>query len=175
MGEDPEETEALLTASTHDADDASTRAAPPRPKRRQSSISKLPPSGQPRKPRTPNRVRFDIDRRDSSEHSLNGHLSTSYDETRRQLPDEEDEVSNDTSHQSTTGQRAPLLTGIEAPSVTVANSDVDFNVEDLLETARPKSGMRSAFMNMANSIMYDPLDIRHPQMLTLVQRCRNYW
>ena len=56
-------------------------------------------------------------------------------------------------HRSSTGQRAPLLTGIEAPSVTVAGIDVDFNVEDLLETARPKSGMRSAFMNMANSIM----------------------
>jgi sodium-coupled neutral amino acid transporter 11 len=48
------------------------------------------------------------------------------------------------------GQRVPLLTDIEAPSVTVAN---DFNAEDLLESARPKSGMRSAFMNMANSIM----------------------
>jgi sodium-coupled neutral amino acid transporter 11 len=48
------------------------------------------------------------------------------------------------------GQRVPLLTGIEAPSVTVAS---DFNAEDLLESARPKSGMQSAFMNMANSIM----------------------
>jgi sodium-coupled neutral amino acid transporter 11 len=47
-------------------------------------------------------------------------------------------------------QRLPLLTGIEAPSVTVAE---DFNPEDLLESARPRSGMRSAFMNMANSIM----------------------
>jgi sodium-coupled neutral amino acid transporter 11 len=48
-------------------------------------------------------------------------------------------------------QRLPLLTGIEAPSVTVAE-DV-FNPESLLESARPRSGMRSAFMNMANSIM----------------------
>lgn len=51
-------------------------------------------------------------------------------------------------------QRLPLLTDIEAPSVTVANSDVGFSPEDLLESARPKSGLRSAFMNMANSIMY---------------------
>lgn len=51
-------------------------------------------------------------------------------------------------------QRLPLLTDIEAPSVTVANSDVGFAPEDLLESARPKSGLRSAFMNMANSIMY---------------------
>ena len=49
-------------------------------------------------------------------------------------------------------QRLPLLTGIEAPSVTVAEES--FNPEDHLENARPRSGMRSAFMNMANSIMY---------------------
>jgi sodium-coupled neutral amino acid transporter 11 len=49
------------------------------------------------------------------------------------------------------GARVPLLTGIEAPSVTLASDD--FNPEDLLESARPKSGMKSAFMNMANSIM----------------------
>jgi sodium-coupled neutral amino acid transporter 11 len=48
-------------------------------------------------------------------------------------------------------QRLPLLTGIEAPSVTVATED--FNPEDHLESARPRSGMRSAFMNMANSII----------------------
>jgi len=50
------------------------------------------------------------------------------------------------------GQRAPLLTDIEAPSIAVAN-DLDFNPEDLLESARPKSGLRSAFFNMANSII----------------------
>ena len=49
-------------------------------------------------------------------------------------------------------QRLPLLTGIEAPSVTVAEES--FNPEYHLENARPRSGMRSAFMNMANSIMY---------------------
>lgn len=50
----------------------------------------------------------------------------------------------------------PLLTGIEAPSVTVANSP--WGNEDVHEWAerersRPKSGLRSAFMNMANSII----------------------
>ena len=53
---------------------------------------------------------------------------------------------------SSEGQRLPLLTGIEAPSVTVAGWDDDFEAEHL-EGARPKSGMKSAFMNMANSIM----------------------
>lgn len=48
-------------------------------------------------------------------------------------------------------QRLPLLTGIEAPSVTVAEES--FDPEDYLESARPRSGMRSAFMNMANSII----------------------
>lgn len=48
-------------------------------------------------------------------------------------------------------QRLPLLTGIEAPSVTVAEEV--FHPEDHLESARPRSNMRSAFMNMANSIM----------------------
>lgn len=48
-------------------------------------------------------------------------------------------------------QRLPLLTGIEAPSVTLATDD--FDPEEHLESARPRSGMRSAFMNMANSII----------------------
>ena len=47
----------------------------------------------------------------------------------------------------------PLLTDIEAPSVTVALEHTQFHAEEHLENARPKSGMRSAFMNMANSIM----------------------
>ncbi|KAF2142655.1 uncharacterized protein K452DRAFT_287067 [Aplosporella prunicola CBS 121167] len=50
-------------------------------------------------------------------------------------------------------QRLPLLTDIEAPSVTVAAGDEGFAPEELLESARPKSGMGSAFMNMANSII----------------------
>lgn len=50
-----------------------------------------------------------------------------------------------------TGGRAPLLTGIEAPSVRVAE---DLDTSEFLEGARPKSGMKMAFMNMANSIMW---------------------
>lgn len=162
MGEDPEESEALLTTPSHDDDNASTRSAPlrrPLLERRQSSISKPPANGQPRTPRTPNRVRFDIAERESSEHSQDEHLPVNTIELRRGALDEQDETHDNlfSSHRSSTGQRAPLLTGIEARSVTVADADVDFNLEDLLETARPKSGMRSAFMNMANSIMQVPL------------------
>ena len=61
--------------------------------------------------------------------------------------DEEDYLE---ARRSSTGQRAPLLTDVQAPSVTAA---LEFNPEDHLENARPKSGMSSAFMNMANSII----------------------
>ncbi|KAF2220135.1 transmembrane amino acid transporter protein-domain-containing protein [Elsinoe ampelina] len=47
--------------------------------------------------------------------------------------------------------RAPLLTGIEAPSVTVASEELE--LEDLMRGGRAKSGIKSAFMNMANSII----------------------
>ncbi|KAF2229960.1 hypothetical protein EV356DRAFT_527129 [Viridothelium virens] len=60
------------------------------------------------------------------------------------------------------GQRVPLLTDIEAPSVTVANpgpwgeegGDEEVDVREvMMGEGRSKSGMRSAFMNMANSII----------------------
>lgn len=50
--------------------------------------------------------------------------------------------------------RLPLLTGLEAPSIRLAGEGDAFSAEEHLEDARPRSGMRSAFMNMANSIMY---------------------
>lgn len=160
MGIDSAEAEGLLAAAPEDDDEAPTFSAPPRrpgPERRQSSISKPPSNGQPRTPRTANRVRFDIAERESSEHSQNGHPQEAGTTYRGAWIEEEEEVSENwtNGHRSSTGQRAPLLTGIEAPSVTIASADADFNAEDLLETARPKSGMKSAFMNMANSIMYD--------------------
>ena len=66
--------------------------------------------------------------------------------------DDLDYLSNDVGARASTGQRAPLLTAVEAPSVTFAN-ELDFVPEDHLESARPKSGIRSAFVNMANSII----------------------
>jgi sodium-coupled neutral amino acid transporter 11 len=67
--------------------------------------------------------------------------------------EEEDYMNANGQRRESTGQRAPLLTDIQAPSVTVALTNLDFHPEDYLESARPKSGMRSAFMNMANSII----------------------
>lgn len=108
--------------------------------KRQSSFAHPRPDGAPR---TPNRVRFD---EDPVRRSMNGgaqggewielegedYMDGQGDEGRERV------------------QRLPLLTGIEAPSVTLA---ADFDPEDHLESAKPRSGMRNSFMNMANSIM----------------------
>ena len=162
-GDSTEEAEALLSSSlTNDEYSAlcsvPTRAAPSN--RRQSSFSKPPPHGQPRTPRTSNRVRFDVEEQEGIAQAPNGHMPRTSEEPPAWLDDDDDDEVDEGfpgqprgSPRSFTGQREPLLTGIEAPSVTVANADLGFNAEDLLETARPKSGMRSAFMNMANSIM----------------------
>lgn len=101
----------------------------------------------PHTPRTPNRVRFDL-RPTNIPPAANGHdsstLPTDYFDVAE--PDSPDGDGSTTRH--------PLLTGIEAPSVTLANSlDDDVHEWAERERTRPKSGMRSAFMNMANSII----------------------
>ncbi|KAJ9190786.1 hypothetical protein DTO164E3_9165 [Paecilomyces variotii] len=157
-GHDEEEARSLLSASSNDEDDLvvhpgpanppSTRSAPPK---RQPSITRPLPDGQRRTPRTPNRVRFDLDEQEQEEErSSNGRLLPSEDGS---WMDEEDYLRvGNRETRSSTGQRAPLLTGIEAPSVTVATSE-EFFPEEHLESARPRSGLRMAFMNMANSII----------------------
>jgi sodium-coupled neutral amino acid transporter 11 len=153
---DPETEEArsLLTGANED-EDLIVHAAPSEPlrpplhsSRRQSSLSKPPKNGNPRTPRTPNRVRFDIE--DPSSPESNGHAIAAGDMS---WMEEEDYMNTNGNRRGSTGQRAPLLTDIEAPSVTMALSPLDFHPEDYLESARPKSGMKSAFMNMANSII----------------------
>lgn len=110
--------------------------------KRQSSIAQPRPDGTPR---TPNRVHFDDD---PVRRSMNGTHGGEWIEL------EGDDYLDADGYHGGAGrervQRLPLLTGIEAPSVTVAE---DFDPEEHLESARPRSGMRSAFMNMANSIM----------------------
>ena len=119
---------------------------PVRPKRgprRQSSFAQPRPNGTPR---TPNRVRFEVAEPEVIAEA-NGHPQPG------SWLDDEDYISAiDGRRRSSTGQRAPLLTDIEAPSVTLAN-DMDVDPHDYLESARPKSGLKSAFMNMANSII----------------------
>lgn len=55
----------------------------------------------------------------------------------------------------TSSHRVPLLTDMEAPSVRLANDlDAGSDEEQLeAELRRPKSGLKAAFMNMANSII----------------------
>ena len=97
-------------------------------------------------PRTPNRVRFELD-----DGRSNGHVQPAD----SSWADDEDYLAHNAagSRRDSAGYRAPLLTDIEAPSVTVASAADDFDAQGLLESSRPKSDMRSAFMNMANSIM----------------------
>ena len=117
-----------------------------------SSISQPVQDGQRRTPRTMNRVRFDLEEEpEVTDHHLNGRAHSPDDAL--WLDDEDYELgdrgSPGTHHD---GQSVPLLTNIEAPSVTLATSD-DFFPEEHLENARPRSGMKMAFMNMANSII----------------------
>ncbi|KAL8674248.1 MAG: hypothetical protein Q9168_001315 [Polycauliona sp. 1 TL-2023] len=148
-----EEASSLLASQGHHNISRSNvgHATKPQIERRQSALAIQSPNGLPRKPRTPNHVRFEV------EQHTDGETSTAE-------SDEEDYLSHDASNAQggANSQRAPLLTGIEAPSVTVASTDLDMEAEHSLDIARPKSGMRSAFMNMANSIMYVCRPSIHP-------------
>lgn len=150
--ESNEEASSLLSRPSYEEEHHNPKSRTGRPRlpvieRRQSSLSIPPPDGLPRKPRTPNRVRFEVEERITSGSASNSPAAGS---------EEEEDFSHNfpTEEHGDTAQRAPLLTGIEAPSVTVASTDLELDADHLLETSRPKSGMSSAFMNMANSIMY---------------------
>ncbi|KAK5955915.1 hypothetical protein OHC33_002488 [Knufia fluminis] len=140
----PEEAQGLLSPSDyHETDTVATLPTPspstsrspsPRPQvKRQSSLSQGRANGTPR---TTNRVRFD-----SQEHILPSRPIASLD------LDDEDYLNSPND-----GQHRPLLTDITPPSSSPFQDD-SFQPEDHLPNARPKSGMRSAFMNMANSII----------------------
>ncbi|KAI0900815.1 transmembrane amino acid transporter protein-domain-containing protein [Annulohypoxylon nitens] len=126
------------------------------------------------KPRTPIRVRFDLrptnippaangdSNNNENDHELQHQQRLSepsdyFDFTEPDSPTGDHnhhlDYDDDDVHDST--PRHPLLTDIEAPSVALANSleDDDVHTWAERERTRPKSGMRSAFMNMANSII----------------------
>jgi solute carrier family 38 (sodium-coupled neutral amino acid transporter), member 11 len=118
----------------------------------------------PRTPRTPNRVRFDLRPVEAGPPSINGHTSSL--RNSRAHGDYSDDDDDDMDHFDLDNapenlerqHRLPLLTEIEAPSVTLARSgeiDTRVDVEEWAERerSRPKSGLSSAFMNMANSII----------------------
>lgn len=138
---------------------------PPNAPRRQSSFAQSRPGGTPR---TPNRVRFNFDDaspangRAERQEGIQGEFAWMLEEDPMGSDDEHERDTQHTNgHSGSSGQRLPLLSGIEAPSVTVA-VEAAFNPEDYLESARPRSDMKSAFMNMANSIMYCPLEAPSP-------------
>ena len=126
----------------------------------QPHLSQQQPPRTPRTPRTPNRVRFDLvptivgdDAAAANGSVPNGRPADHYHHAAAAGRDsfdvdEEDPLASPTQH-----HRVPLLTGIEAPSVTLANDpSIDLSrATDLLH--RPRSGLSSAFMNMANSII----------------------
>jgi sodium-coupled neutral amino acid transporter 11 len=99
---------------------------------------------EPRTPRTPNRVRFDLPPAIDTENANDGEPPpyTNSPLSGRREPRQ---------------HFMPLLTDIEAPSVTLAASPWgnEEGVHEWVERerSRPKSGLRSAFMNMANSII----------------------
>ena len=116
----------------------------------------LPPSASPASPatppppgpqRTPNRVHFDLSPEVMSMRDDGARSSAS-------LELDDLEYLRPPSYQ----HRTPLLTDIEAPSVAVANrlgGAGAADTQDALERemTRSKSGLKSAFMNMANSII----------------------
>lgn len=125
-----------------------------------SALSKHNGNGASRTPRTPNRVRFDLNPT-SIPPPANGHggaRSSQDDDDDDDIElGEHDPLDSPYSPSDRETFRQPLLAGIEAPSVALANSpgwgDDDVHSWHEAEQSRPKSDMRSAFMNMANSII----------------------
>ncbi|ETS77456.1 hypothetical protein PFICI_11330 [Pestalotiopsis fici W106-1] len=167
-----EEEQGLLSFSTdhdgdeagHEQDDLLVQHAAGEP---HSALAKSNGNGTPRTPRTPNRVRFDLTptnipppanghggRRRSEEEGDGGRGDDDMELGEHDPLDDGGSFYSPASGRDTS--RLPLLTDIEAPSVTVANSwgtEDDVHSWHAAEQSRPKSGMRSAFMNMANSII----------------------
>ncbi|KUI57682.1 Vacuolar amino acid transporter 2 [Cytospora mali] len=126
-------------------------------------------SQQQRAPRTPPpRVHFDPNPTILQGRTPNGYAnsfdshrrSSSYDDEYAPGRDSLDDLDFQIDDGAHGGQhRTPLLTGIEAPSVALANGAWGGGSDDEVqswaegERQRPKSGLRSAFMNMANSII----------------------
>ncbi|KAL2852817.1 transmembrane amino acid transporter protein-domain-containing protein [Aspergillus pseudoustus] len=146
---EPESERFLSDSSSEDYNDIANLTPEPESRSTTSPVS----DSQRRTPRTQNRVRFDIEEEEEveDERRTDGDPRDSEDIL---WLDEEDYTHTDRglSGRHHAGQRVPLLTNIEAPSVTLATSE-EFFPEEHLESARPRSGMKMAFMNMANSII----------------------
>ncbi|KAJ2905242.1 Transmembrane amino acid transporter family protein [Zalerion maritima] len=128
------------------------------------------PGLDPDTPRTPSRVRFNLQPEVAPPPRKSGETEgTTSASTSRDSLDFDDDPMYAPWHQPGGGgtggdgdedsqHRRPLLTAMEAPAVTLANtlggmSDVEVAERLDREHNRPRSGMKSAFMNMANSII----------------------
>ncbi len=163
-GQHEHETLSLLSSSTEEQDDlivhSASTGSPPLPAtstrldaQPQSSMLQPTPNGQRRTPRTKNRVHFDLEEEDDEDDHYSNGRARNPDSDAPWLDDEDYELGEQgRPGERNTGQTVPLLTNIEAPSVTLATSD-EFFPDEHLESARPRSGMKMAFMNMANSII----------------------
>ncbi|ODA83770.1 hypothetical protein RJ55_02286 [Drechmeria coniospora] len=140
-----EESHGLLAASEHDEDDLGVHGG------------KLDSHGEAgHNAKTSNRVQFDLRPEVIGAGNGSTREPASPSESSQSFEFELDDVENQPRSPS---HRVPLLTDMEAPSVAVANSwgnaegEGDATDELHAEMRRPKSGLQSAFMNMANSII----------------------
>ena len=140
ISREPERSRSLLAQGVADDDGDGTPAAHQIPSSSHSSLSRTASNGFSSASRTVNRVRFDDGEIDSVEHMLSDHARTPSQEDGDWLEAEDGFLGNESEITSNAGQRVPLLTNVEAPSVMVAE-DLRFDAERLLENARPKSGL----------------------------------
>ena len=140
VSREPEQSRSLLAQGVADGDGDGPPAAHQIPSSSHSSLSRPASNGFPSASRTVNRVRFDDGEIDSVEHMLSDHARTPSQEDGDWLEAEDGFLGNESEITSSAGQRVPLLTNVEAPSVMVAE-DLRFDAERLLENARPKSGL----------------------------------
>jgi len=109
------------------------------------------PPRQTKTPRTPNRVQFNLNPAVMGESNGSAHGMRRSSEESLEFEDDLEIQDHHHSH------RVPLLTDMEAPSVAFANTLGDGQDDEgerlEQEMRRPKSGLKSAFMNMANSII----------------------
>lgn len=111
--------------------------------------------GEPVIPRTPSRVRFDLPPEDDTPNANNGGPLDDAPPPPYSSQENSPPLSGRRDPRPRTQLQAPLLTNIEAPSVTLSETQWGSDIEEWAEAERlrPKSGLRSAFMNMANSII----------------------
>ena len=132
VSRETDQSRSLLSQGAIDDEDGSSTPAPTFP---HSSFSQRPAlNGFPRTPRTIHRVRFDVGETDSDERAP---IVEDLDPAVAENDFSRNEIE---SMMSSAGQRAPLLTDVDAPSVVVAE-DLDIDPEQLLENKRPTSNI----------------------------------